>query len=268
MGLMRIGVISLFPQVVESVADFGVVGRAIDNRLASLVVKDPRDFTTDTHRTVDDRPYGGGPGMVMKAEPLKAAIDAVRNELGEGTPVFHLSPAGKPFDQRMALRLSALPAFVLVSSRYEGVDERLVEDSIDEELSIGDFVLSGGEVAAMAVIDAVVRLLPGALGDAESAEQDSFMQGLLDHPHYSRPDTVLGREVPAVLKSGDHEKIARWRHKQALGRTLTRRPDLLRQMELSDEQRELLDEYRQETGLQADTTPGVSLQVENDEQTD
>ena len=265
---MRIGVISLFPQVIESIANFGVVGRAIDNRLASLLVKDPRDFTTDTHRTVDDRPYGGGPGMVMKAEPLKAAIDAVKAELGAETPVIHLSPAGKPFDQRAALRLAALPAFVLVSSRYEGVDERLVEDSVDEEWSIGDFVLSGGEVAAMAVIDAVVRLLPGALGDADSAEQDSFMRGLLDHPHYTRPDTLLGREVPEVLTSGDHERIARWRHKQALGRTLERRPELLEQLELSEEQRELLDEYRQETGLQADTTPGVSLQVENDEQTD
>ena len=265
---MRISVISLFPQVIESIAGFGVIGRAIDNRLASLLVKDPRDFTTDTHRTVDDRPYGGGPGMVMKAEPLKAAIEAVKAELGAETPVIHLSPAGKPFDQQAALRLAALPAFVLVSSRYEGVDERLVADSVDEELSIGDFVLSGGEVAAMAVIDAVVRLLPGALGDAESAEQDSFMQGLLDHPHYTRPDKVLGREVPEVLKSGDHEKIARWRHKQALGRTLERRPELLEQLELSEEQRELLDEYRRETGLRADTTPGVSLQVENDEQID
>ena len=204
----------------------------------------------------------------MKAEPLKAAIDAVKDELGAGTRVIHLSPAGRPFDQRAAMRLSALPAFVLVSSRYEGVDERLVEDSVDEELSLGDFVLSGGEVAAMAVIDAVVRLLPGVLGDADSAEQDSFMNGLLDHPHYSRPDTVLGQSVPDVLLSGDHDRIARWREKQALGRTFERRPDLLGKIELNDRQQMLLQEYKLETGLMAGTTPGVSLQVENDEQTD
>lgn len=265
---MRIGVVSLFPQVIESIAEYGVVGRAIENRLASLIVKDPRDFTSDTHRTVDDRPYGGGPGMVMKAEPLKAAIDAARAELGSEAPVIHLSPAGRRFDQDEARRLAELPAFMLVASRYEGVDERLVRDSVDEELSIGDFVLSGGEVAAMAVIDAVIRLLPGALGDAESAEQDSFMQGLLDHPHYTRPETVLGQSVPAVLMSGDHEKIARWREKQALGRTFERRPDLLDRKELNDVQRKLLEDYKQETGRMAKTLPGASLKVENDEQTD
>ena len=265
---MRIGVISLFPQVIESIAGFGVVGRAIESRLAALVVKDPRDFTTDTHRTVDDRPYGGGPGMVMKAEPLKAAIDAARAELGPDAPVIHLSPAGKRFDQDAARRLAELPAFTLVASRYEGVDERLVRASVDEELSIGDYVLSGGEVAALVVIDAVVRLLPGALGDAESAEQDSFMEGLLDHPHYTRPETVLGQAVPAVLKSGDHERIARWREKQALGRTFERRPDLLQKKALNDAQRKLLEDYKQETGQTAKTLPGESRKVENDEQTD
>lgn len=269
---MRIGVISLFPQIVESIADFGVVGRAIDGELASLVVKDLREFTTDAHRTVDDRPYGGGPGMVMKAEPLKAAVDAVRAELGQESgdevPVIHLSPAGRRFDQDEARRLATLPAFVLVASRYEGVDERFVDDVVDEELSIGDFVLSGGEVAAMAVIDAVVRLLPGALGDAGSAEQDSFMEGLLDHPHYTRPETLAGQSVPAVLLSGDHQAIARWREKQALGRTFERRPDLLEKKVLDDAQRKLLDEYKQERGLSAGTLPGASLKVENDEQTD
>lgn len=265
---MRIGVVSLFPQIVESIADFGVVGRAIDNRLASLIVKDPRDFTADTHRTVDDRPYGGGPGMVMKAEPLKAAIEAARAELGTEAPVIHLSPAGKRFDQDVARRLAGLPAFMLVASRYEGIDERFVRDSVDEELSLGDFVLSGGEVAAMAIIDAVVRLLPGALGDAESAEQDSFMQGLLDHPHYTRPETVLGRRVPAVLLSGDHNEIARWREKQALGRTFERRPDLLKKKVLNDAQLKLLEDYKQETGRTAETLPGVSRKVDNDEQTD
>lgn len=228
------------------IAEFGVVGRAIERQIASLGCVDPRDFTQDTHRTVDDRPYGGGPGMVMKFEPLRAAIAAAKAAVPEGSPVVCLSPQGQVFDQQVANRLADMPGMVLLAGRYEGIDERLLEAAVDEELSLGDFVLSGGEIAAMAVIDAVVRLLPGALGDDASAEQDSFMSGLLDHPHYTRPEEVEGRRVPEVLLSGDHAKIARWRLKQALGRSYMRRPDLLRELDLNDEQQALLDEFLKE----------------------
>ena len=228
------------------IAEFGVVGRAIERQFASLGCVDPRDFTQDTHRTVDDRPYGGGPGMVMKFEPLRAAIAAAKAAVPEGSPVVCLSPQGQVFDQQVANRLADMPGMVLLAGRYEGIDERLLEAAVDEELSLGDFVLSGGEIAAMAVIDAVVRLLPGALGDDASAEQDSFMSGLLDHPHYTRPEEVEGRRVPEVLLSGDHAKIARWRLKQALGRSYMRRPDLLRELDLNDEQQALLDEFLKE----------------------
>lgn len=245
---MRIEVVSLFPDEVLAVGRFGVVGRAVDGGLVSLGAVNPRDFTADVHRTVDDRPYGGGPGMVMKFAPLAAAIDAARRRSGEGARVVHLSPQGRRFDQALAREYAALPALVLVAGRYEGVDERLVEARVDEEVSLGDFVLSGGEIAAMAVIDATVRLLPGVLGDAESAVQESHERGLLDCPHYTRPEVVDGRRVPAVLTSGDHRAIARWRLKQSLGRTWLRRPDLLEDRPLTDEERELLEEYRAEAG--------------------
>ena len=243
---MQIGVVSIFPEFVHSVAEYGVVGRAVKRDLLSLRYRNPRDFTADTHRTVDDRPYGGGPGMVMKYEPVAAAIDAVKAELPDDCPVVCLSPQGRLFDQSVALRLAEMPGLVLLAGRYEGIDERLMHTAVDEELSLGDFVLSGGEIAAMAVIDAVVRLLPGVLGDEESASQDSFMGGLLDHPHYTRPEEVAGQRVPDVLLSGDHAKIARWRYKQALGRSFLRRPDLVSKLGLDDEQQRLLDEYLSE----------------------
>jgi tRNA (guanine37-N1)-methyltransferase len=243
---MRFGVVSLFPEMVTAIAEYGVVGRAMDRDLVSLDVENPRDYTDDVHRTVDDRPYGGGPGMVMKCQPVAMALQAARARLPKGSPVVYLSPQGAVFDQAVAKRYSALPGMVLLAGRYEGIDERLIESEVDEELSLGDFVLSGGEIAAMAVIDAVVRLLPGVLGDDESAEQDSFMEGLLDYPHYTRPEVVEGKTVPDVLLSGDHAKIARWRRKQALGRSHIRRPDLLEKLDLSDEQRELLDEFLKE----------------------
>ena len=206
---MKFAVVSLFPDQVAEVAAYGVVGRAAARGIVSVDVENPRDHAPDVHRTVDDRPYGGGPGMVMKYEPLAAAIDMAAARVPEGSPVVYLSPQGAVFDQATARRFSRLPGLVLVAGRYEGVDERLIESRVDEEISLGDFVMSGGEIAAMAVIDAVTRLIPGVLGDAESAEQDSFEDGLLDCPHYTRPEQVDGRDVPAVLLSGDHAAIAR-----------------------------------------------------------
>ena len=243
---MHFDVISLFPEMVATIAKYGVVGRAQRRELVTLDIENPRDHTSDVHRTVDDRPYGGGPGMVMKYEPLAGAIEAARRRSPEGSPVVYLSPQGRVFDQATAKRFAGMPGLILLAGRYEGIDERFIESQVDEELSLGDFVLSGGEVAAMAVIDAVVRLLPGVLGDDESATQDSFMEGLLDHPHYTRPEEVEGRKVPDVLLSGDHAEIARWRMKEALGRTYTRRPDLVEKLGLSDEQQALLDEYLKE----------------------
>lgn len=245
---MQIAVVSLFPEMVAQVAEYGVVGRAKERGLLALHFENPRDYAGDAHRTVDDRPYGGGPGMVLKYEPAAKAIQAARQALPEGSRVVCLSPQGAAFDQVTAQRFSGLPGLVLLAGRYEGIDERLIECEVDEELSLGDFVLSGGEIAAMAVIDAVARLLPGVLGDDESAAQDSFMQGLLDYPHYTRPESVAGRNVPAVLLSGDHARIARWRQKQALGRSYLRRPDLVGKLKLSKEQRLLLDEFLKEQG--------------------
>jgi tRNA (guanine37-N1)-methyltransferase len=233
--VMHFGVVSLFPEMIGTIGEFGVVGRAEQRKLISLNIDNPRDFTSDVHRTVDDRPYGGGPGMVMKFQPVAAALQAAKGRLPEGCPVVYLSPQGRVFDQAMAERFSMLPGI-----------ERLVESYIDEEVSLGDFVLSGGEIAAMAVIDAVVRLLPGVLGDDDSAKQDSFSEGLLDHPHYTRPEEIAGKKVPDVLLSGDHAGIARWRYKQALGRSFTRRPDLLEKLDLNDEQQTLLDEFLKE----------------------
>ena len=243
---MRFGVVSLFPEMVDTIGEFGVVGRAKRRELISIDIDNPRDYTNDVHRTVDDRPYGGGPGMVMKYEPVAAALKASQDRMSERCPVVFLSPQGRVFDQAMANRFSELPGLILLAGRYEGIDERLVESEVDEEVSLGDFVLSGGEIAAMAVIDAVVRLLPGVLGDDESAVQDSFMEGLLDHPHYTRPEEVAGLKVPDVLLSGDHAGIARWRYKQALGRSFERRRDLLDKLNLDDEQQMLLDEYLKE----------------------
>jgi len=243
---MHFEVVTLFPEMVATVAEFGVVGRAHRKGLMALGCVNPRDHTHDVHRTVDDRPYGGGPGMVMKYEPLADAIAAARERSPAGSPVVYLSPQGRVFDQAAAKRLAGLPGMILLAGRYEGIDERLIEAQVDEEVSLGDFVLSGGEIAAMAVVDAVVRLLPGVLGDDDSAAQDSFMEGFLDCPHYTRPEEIDGRKVPDVLLSGDHAEIARWRLQQALGRTYLRRPDLVDRMNLTDEQQALLDDYLKE----------------------
>lgn len=245
---MRIDVVSLFPEMVQTVARHGVVGRACERGLLTLEVVNPRDFATDAHRTVDDRPYGGGPGMVMAYEPLSRAIEQARSAAPAGSPVVLLTPQGRRFEQADAARYAALDGLVLVAGRYEGIDERVAETLVDEEVSLGDFVLSGGEIGAMAIADAVARLLPGVLGDQESALQDSFVGGLLDHPHYTRPASVADRQVPDVLLSGDHQRIGRWRLKEALGRTLERRPDLLAKREMTDYERELLEEYVCERG--------------------
>lgn len=241
---MRIDVVTLFPELVETVSRCGVVGRAIGAGIASLHLWQLRDFATDRHRTVDDAPFGGGPGMVLKAEPVLAAVAAARAAAAQPVRVAYLSPQGQRFDQAAACELAGRERLLLLCGRYEGVDERALEQVVDEEWSCGDYVLSGGELPAMMMIDAVVRLLPGALGDAQSAQQDSFMHGLLDHPHYTRPQQLDGRAVPPVLLSGDHARVARWRLQQALARTWRRRPDLLEGLELTDEQRRLLDEYR------------------------
>ena len=240
---MHIALVSLFPDMFAAVSEHGVSGRAVRDGLVTLSHSDPRDYTVDVHRTVDDRPYGGGPGMLMKIDPLAQAIAAAREQAGEGAKVIYLSPQGRRFDHAKALELARLEGMVLVAGRYEGVDERLIEAEVDEELSIGDYVLSGGELAAMVVIDAVTRQLPGALGHEASAVEDSFADGLLDCPHYTRPEEYEGRVVPEVLLSGNHEAIRRWRLKQALGRTHDRRPDLLESRTLSEEEQALLDEY-------------------------
>ncbi len=241
--MLRVGVISLFPEMFEILRAGGVTARALERGLLTLDVWNPRDFARDRHRTVDDRPYGGGPGMVMLAGPLKDAIHAARAALGVDTHRVYLSPQGRRVTQADVAALAGRQRLMLVCGRYEGVDERLVESEFDEELSLGDFVLSGGEIAAMAVIDAMARLQSGALGHEDSARQDSFAEGLLDCPHYTRPEEFEGRRVPAVLLSGDHEAIRRWRLKQALGRTLTRRPDLLEGRALDEEQQALLKEF-------------------------
>lgn len=245
---MHLGVISLFPEMFEAVTQYGVTGRAVKQSRLSVSLWNPRDFTEDKHRTVDDRPYGGGPGMVMKVAPLSAAIDAAKTELGQETKVIYLSPQGKQLDQPALKQLAQRDNMILVAGRYEGIDERLIEHQIDEEWSIGDYVLSGGELAAMVMIDGMARLIPGVLGDEQSAEQDSFSEGLLDHPHYTRPENLFDQSVPEVLLGGDHEAIRKWRLKQSLGRTWLRRPDLLAQRKLTDEQQALLEEFIAESG--------------------
>jgi len=230
--------------MIRAVTDFGITRRAVDTGLLEVSTVNPRDFTEDKHRTVDDRPFGGGPGMVMMVEPLHQAISKARQGSRPGMQVIYLSPQGQRFEQQTARRLlNAAQDLILIAGRYEGIDQRLIDREVDAEWSIGDYVLSGGELAAAVVIDAVVRTLPGALGDDASAEQDSFVNGLLDYPHYTRPEEVAGRPVPKVLLSGDHAAIARWRLKQSLGRTWLRRPDLLEQVELSKQQQQLLDEF-------------------------
>ena len=243
--MMRIDVVTLFPEMIRERAGYGIQGRAIDNGLLVLETWNPRDYSEDRHRAVDDRPYGGGPGMVMQVQPLRAAIRQAQ-AVDVPAPVIYLSPQGARFDQDKARALAGLERFILVAGRYEGIDERLIELEVNEELSVGDYVLSGGELPALIVIDAVTRLLPGALGDADSAQQDSFMDGLLDYPHYTRPEAIDGLPVPKVLTGGNHAEIRRWRHKQALGRTWRRRPDLLEAMQLDDEQQTLLNEFMSE----------------------
>ncbi|GAB4292061.1 MAG: tRNA (guanosine(37)-N1)-methyltransferase TrmD [Methylophaga sp.] len=245
---MRLGVISLFPQMFEAITEYGVTGRAVSQGILSLNYWNPRDFTHDRHRTVDDRPYGGGPGMVMKVAPLNDAITAARQQLGEDVTVAYLSPQGRTLDQQALKQLASREKMILVAGRYEGIDERLIEKQIDEEWSIGDYVLSGGELAAMVLIDGMARLLPGVLGDENSAEQDSFTAGLLDCPHYTRPEKLFDQTVPEVLLGGDHEAIRKWRLKQSLGRTWLRRPDLLAKQTLTDEQKALLEEFIAESG--------------------
>jgi tRNA (guanine37-N1)-methyltransferase len=248
---MRFDVVTLFPEQFALFSGDGVTARALRRGIASLHTWNPRDFTVDAHRTVDDRPYGGGPGMVMRVEPLRAAIAAAKSAAAAErvyTRVAYLSPQGRALAQRDIRAIAEAPGWVLVAGRYEGVDERLIETCIDEEWSIGDYVLSGGELPAMVVMDAVIRLLEGALGHAQSAVQDSFTEGLLDCPHYTRPEEIDGRAVPRVLLSGDHAAIARWRHGQALGRTWLRRPELLRRRGLTEDERTLLDEYLRDHG--------------------
>jgi tRNA (guanine37-N1)-methyltransferase len=239
---MRIDAVTLFPDQVRACAGYGIQGRAIEQGVLELYTWNPRDYAGDRHGTVDDRPYGGGPGMVMKVRPLRDAIRDAR-DAGAPAPVIYLSPQGREFDQCGARELAALERVILVAGRYEGIDERLIELEVDDELSIGDYVLSGGELPLLVVMDAVTRLLPGALGAAGSAQADSFMDGLLDYPHYTRPEEVDGCRVPDVLLSGDHETIERWRCKQSLGRTWQRRPDLLEILQLDDRQQELLKEF-------------------------
>ncbi len=248
--MLQFDVVTLFPAMFDAVTELGVTGRARERGLYQFVAWNPRDFTTNVHRTVDDRPYGGGPGMVMMAEPLDKALAAARQRqmsAGVDKPrVVHLTPQGRLLDHALVAELAREPGLVLLAGRYEGVDERLIDRQAIEEISIGDYVLSGGELAAMVLMDSVVRQLPGALGDAESASQDSFVDGLLDHPHYTRPEVYEGAAVPAVLMSGNHAVITRWRLKQSLGRTWQRRPDLLERRVLTAEERSLLDEFRRE----------------------
>lgn len=240
---MRFDVVSLFPEMVVAAAGYGVTGRAIERNIVSLSVWNPRNYTVDRHRTVDDRPYGGGPGMVMKYQPLHDAVNAAKQAGEKTAKVVYLSPQGKPITQALLAEACDVSQIILVAGRYEGIDERFVELDCDDEWSIGDYVISGGELAALVVIDAITRLLPGVLGDESSAQQDSHSDGLLDCPHFTRPEQIEGRSVPTVLLGGNHADIARWRMKQALGRTWQKRPDLLEKKNLSAEQENLLREF-------------------------
>lgn len=241
---MRIAVVSLFPGMIRDALAHGVVGRALERGALAVTCFDPRDYAADVHRTVDDRPYGGGPGMVLKVEPLRSALRAAAATLPAGSRRVYLGADGRRFEQGVAREAQGWPGLVLVAGRYEGVDERLIEAEIDEAWSIGDYILSGGELPALVVIDAIARLLPGTLGCAESAVQESFSDGLLDWPHYTRPPVIDGLAVPPVLGSGDHAAIRRWRLQQALGRTWLRRPELLERRGMSSEERMLLEEFK------------------------
>jgi len=243
---MRFDVITIFPEMFQSVTEFGVTGRAVENGKVDVHCWNPRDYADGEYRSVDDRPYGGGPGMVLMADPLAGAVRDIRRETGNGSPLIYLSPQGEPLDQRIVKELSGQQSLILLAGRYEGVDERLVQKYVDREYSIGNYVISGGELAAMVIIDAVARQLPGVLGNEQSAGQDSFMEGLLDCPHYTRPEEFEGKRVPDVLLSGHHEEIRRWRLKQSLGRTWMRRPELLRETDLDAEQMALLKEFKVE----------------------
>ncbi len=239
---MRFDVVTLFPDMLQAMVGDGVTGRAFDKGLAELVTWNPRDYARDVHRTVDDRPYGGGPGMVMKVEPLQAAIEDAKKAAPDSR-VAYMSPQGRQLDQSAVRELAQRDGMILIAGRYEGIDERFIDRYVDEEWSIGDYVLSGGELPALVLMDAVLRLIPGVLGDADSAQQDSFMDGLLDCPHYTRPELFADMPVPEVLKNGNHAAIRRWRLQQSLGRTWLRRPDLLQDRELTEEEQLLLKEF-------------------------
>jgi len=241
---MKIQVISIFPEMFSALTDYGVVGRAIQDAILSVDVLNPRTFTDDKHSTVDGRPYGGGPGMVMLPEPLGRTIDAARQTADKSTKVLYLSPQGKQFDQAAAQSMAQQDELILLAGRYEGIDERIIDQYVDEQWSIGDYVLSGGELPAMVMIDAICRWLPNSLGNKESALQDSFVDGLLDCPHYARPEDYAGSRVPTVLLSGDHAAIARWRLQQSLGNTWLNRPDLLEKLTLTTEQAQLLEDFK------------------------
>jgi tRNA (guanine37-N1)-methyltransferase len=247
---MHIAVVSLFPQMIREALNVGVVGRALERGIFQVDCFDPRDYTADVHRTVDDRPFGGGPGMVLKVEPMRSAVRDATRVLPPGSRRIYLSADGRKFEQSMARAACEWPGLVLVAGRYEGIDERFIAQEVDEQWSIGDYVLSGGELPALVVIDAIARLMPGTLGSSESALQESYSEGLVDWPHYTRPQVLDGCEVPAVLASGDHAAIRRWRLQQALGRTWLRRPELLQRRALSDEERELLEEFKKERARQ------------------
>lgn len=243
---MFIGIITLFPEMFKAITEFGVTGRAVKHNLLQVRCYNPRDFTHDKHKTVDDRPYGGGPGMLMMVQPLRDAIYSAKADAGEGVKVIYLSPQGRKLEQAGVKELSLNSKMILVCGRYEGIDERLIQSEIDEEWSVGDYVLTGGELPAMTLIDAVARFIPGVLGKQESAQEDSFADGLLDCPHYTRPEVLDGLTVPPVLMSGNHAEIRKWRLKQSLERTWLRRPELLESLALTDEQRKLLQQVQAE----------------------
>ncbi|MDN7123883.1 tRNA (guanosine(37)-N1)-methyltransferase TrmD [Pseudidiomarina terrestris] len=250
---LQVGVITLFPEMFQAISDNGVTGRAVRDGLLDITLTNPRDFTQDKHRTVDDRPYGGGPGMLMMVQPLTDAIAAVKQQLGASTKVIYLSPQGRKLDHEGVRELAENDKLILIAGRYEGIDERVIMRHVDEEWSIGDYVLSGGELPAMVMIDSVARLIPGVLGHQDSATEDSFAAGLLDCPHFTRPEVLDGEAVPPVLLSGNHEQIRRWRLQQALGRTWLRRPELLNNLALTDEQQALLEEFIHQYQAESDS---------------
>lgn len=243
---MQLGIVTLFPEMFTAVTEHGISGRAVRSGIMNLAFFNPRDYTLDKHRTVDDKPFGGGPGMLMKTEPLLASIAAAKEAVGTDAKVIYLSPQGKTLKQDSIVELAQRDSMVLLCGRYQGIDNRLVESAVDEEVSLGDFVISGGELAAMTLIDAMTRFQPGALGDEGSAQEDSFSNGLLHSPEYTRPQSIEGRAVPDVLLSGDHAAIRKWRLKQSLGATWLKRPDLLNEAALDKEQSELLEQFKQE----------------------